>query len=191
VGGTIAGRGVARACASPAALARLCAVATDGSSTIVELDPATGAEINRFPAPEFTSQGPDGLAYDGHSLWYINGFGSRNLWELDPDTGAVRSSTLITAGSGGYDGLAAVGRPVSIQDSSLSDLLDFDPASPTVTRILDIDEQNPGIFLVGGAAGITGPDAIIATVNSGTQVVEIDPATGLVTHQFSTFNTYL
>src|SRR6476620_7995322 len=54
---------------------RLFGIPTDGSNTIIELNPSTGAEINRIPAPESVSLGPDGLAFDGHSLFYINGFG--------------------------------------------------------------------------------------------------------------------
>jgi hypothetical protein len=169
---------------------RLFAVADDGTSSIVELDPTTGAEIHRFAAPESVSQGPDGLAYDGNSVYYINGFSTHNLWALDPDTGAVRSSTLITAGSGSYDGLAALNGKVYITDYGFGRVLEFDPGSHTVTRTIDVAGLNPGVFLVGGLACITGPNALIATSNFGQRVVEIDLASGLVTRSFPTSNTY-
>ncbi len=66
---------------SGTAAGEIFATPIDGSGDIVALDPNTGLEINRFPAPEFTSGGPDGLAFDGTNLWYINGFGSQHLWE--------------------------------------------------------------------------------------------------------------
>lgn len=170
---------------------RLFAVPTDGSNTIVELSPSTGAVLNRFPAPEPVSQGPDGLAYDGHSLFYINGFGTLNLWELNPDTGAVVDSDAVSAGSGSFDGLAALGGKVYVLDFGVSDILEFDPATDAVTRVLDVDALNPGYFLVGGLAGITGPDALVATADFGASgVVEIDPATGLVTHAFTPADFY-
>jgi hypothetical protein len=170
---------------------RLFAVLADGSNSIVELDPATGEELNRFPAPEPVSAGPDGLAFDGTSLFYINGFGSVQLWELDPDTGAVLDADEITAGTQSFDGLAALGGNVYILDYGASDIIEFDPATDTVTNVLDVDALNPGYFLVGGLAGITGPDALVATSDFGASgVVEIDPATGLVTADFVPIDFY-
>jgi hypothetical protein len=58
-----------------AGLERLFAVPTDSTASIVELSPNTGAEINRFVAPAAPSGGPDGLAFDGTSLFYLNGSG--------------------------------------------------------------------------------------------------------------------
>ena len=162
--------------------ARLFAVPNDGSDDIVELDPATAAEMNRFDAPP-VSGGPDGLAFNGSSLFFLNG--SATLWELNPDTGAVLDFDLLTVGSGGYDGLAALGGRVYILDYVWSDLLQFDPVSDTVTSVLDIDGLNPGVTnLVGGLAGITGPDALIVTEGAST-VLEIDPVSGFVSNSFA------
>jgi autotransporter-associated beta strand protein len=164
---------------------RLFAVTTDGSNQIDELDPTDGAVINHFTAPEPVSGGPDGLAFDGTSLFYINGFGTRDLWQLNPDTGAVINSTLITAGSGNYDGLAALDGKIYIQDYTADSILEFDPLTHTVTRTLNIGALNPGSpEIVGGLSGIRAPDALIATANFQT-VLEIDPATGLITHSFT------
>jgi extracellular elastinolytic metalloproteinase len=167
---------------------RLFTTPTDGSSTISELDPLTGAEIHRFPAPEFVSAGPDGLAFDGNSLWFINGFGSQVLWELDPDTGAVRSSTII--GSSIYDGIAALDGKIYVEDSAFFDILVFDPATHSVIDVLDIDGTNPGIFAIGGIAGIHGPNRIVGMSNFGVEIIEIDPSTGVVTSSFPTSSTY-
>jgi VCBS repeat-containing protein len=159
---------------------RLFAVPLSPDNTILELNPATGAVINSFAAPEPTGPGAVGLAFDGSRLFYLNGLGSDTLFQLNPDTGAVVDSNRITAGSGNYDGLAVVGSSVYIQDYNADQVFVFDPGSRTVTRTL-----TPGVDLVGGLAGATGPDALIATVNAGSAVVEIDPVTGVVTHSFN------
>ncbi|MGB5899895.1 MAG: SdrD B-like domain-containing protein [Geitlerinemataceae cyanobacterium] len=168
----------------PTSSGRLFAIPVDSSSEIVEFDPETGAEINRFAAPEFTSGGPDGLAYDGNSLFFINGFGTGQLWELDPDTGAVRDVDSVGGGSGSFDGVATLDGKVYVLDYGFSDILEIDPGSDTVTNVLDIDGINPGTFVLGGLSGIAEPDALLATDGSST-VFEIDPATGTVTNSLA------
>ncbi len=168
---------------------RLFAVATDGSNQIEELNPTDGSVIRHFDAPEPVSGGPDGLAFDGASLFYINGFGTHTLWQLNPDTGAVIAGTVISAGSGNYDGLAALDGKVYIQDFVADAILEFDPTTDTVVRTLNIAALNPGSpSLVGGLAGIRGPDALIAT-GGGQTVLEIDPVSGLITHSFTPSQT--
>ena len=123
-----------------------------------------------------------GLAFDGTSLFFINGYGSDTLWELDPDTGAVIDSDLIPAGSGHYDGLAALGGPSTFSTSAPLDIIEFDPVTDTVTNTLDVDGVN-GDWIGGGLAAIANPDALVVTGASG-EVYEINPATGVITHQF-------
>src|SRR5829696_3104439 len=94
---------------------RLFAVPTGGTQ-IVELNPANGATINSFLAPDPTGGAEIGLAFDGTSLFFINGGGNDRLYELNPDTGAVLDSDLITAGSHHYDGLAVLAGKVYVQD---------------------------------------------------------------------------
>src|SRR5687767_9175552 len=65
---------------------------------IHELNPTTGVVLNTIPAPEPTTNGANGLAFDGSRLFFINGGGSDRLYELNPNTGAVIDSDLITAG---------------------------------------------------------------------------------------------
>ncbi len=164
---------------------RLFAVPDDGSDSIVELNPFNGAELNRFRAPEAVGAGRDGLAFDGRTLYFLNGDGSDMLWELDPDTGVVLDVTPILTGSGEFDGLAALGGNVYILDFALDDILEFEPVSNQITNTLDIDAINLGVSLNGGLAGIRGPNHIVATSNFGTQVFEIDPASGRVRGSFS------
>ncbi len=97
----------------------------DGTDDIVELDPFTGMEVNRFPAPEATSQAPGvpgnaALAYDGVNdrLWYINGSRSDTLFLLDPDTGFVLDQDVIplvltNTNEEAWGGLAVLQNPIT------------------------------------------------------------------------------
>ena len=163
--------------------ARLFAIPADNRNLnlIVELDPVTGAELNRFAAPEPTNANGDGLAFDGTSLYYINGFGTSTLYQIDPKTGAVINSTEIPhPANQRYDGLAALNGMIYIMDSVNDDILVFDPALDGVGAVLDINGVNPGTNLIGGLAGATNPDRLIATVANGRSIVEINPSTGLI-----------
>ena len=166
--------------------ARLFAIADDGRDAIVELNPSTGAVINRFAAPEPINASGDALAYDGKSLFFLNGFGTNLLFELNPDTGIVLHATEIPRPSNQrYDGLAALAGMIYIQDSFNDDILVFDPASNGVVNVIDVNVVNPGTNLLGGLAGILDPDRLVATVAGGRSVVEINPLTGLITNSFT------
>jgi glutamine cyclotransferase len=159
---------------------RLFAVTIAG---ILELDPQTGAQINQFPAPVPPSGGPDGLAFNGKSLFYING--TRTLWELDPDTGAVIDSDALLGGTGTFDSCGFLNGKVYIIDYTASDIFEFDPDSDTVLRVLDINGNNPGVAqIVGGLAGARDPDRLIVTDGLGFAIYEIDPATSKITSTF-------
>jgi Ca2+-binding RTX toxin-like protein len=162
---------------------RLFATPSDirNQNLIVELDPQTGAELNRFAAPETTSANGDGLAYDGTSLYYINGFGTSTLYQLDPDTGVILDSTVIPRPTTQrYDGLAALNGLIYIMDAANDDILVFDPALGGVGTVLDINGVNPGANLIGGLAAAKNPDRLIATLANGRTIVEINPSTGLI-----------
>lgn len=153
--------------------------------SIVEINPVTGAEVRRIPSPKRIDRGSNALAFDGTSLWFLNSFGADVLYQLNPNNGLVINATDITVGSGEFHGLATIGGKVYILDAGFNDILEFDPASGTITATLDIDGANPGTTdFVGGLAAIRNPDRLIATPNNGTMVVEIDPATGQVTSSF-------
>jgi len=158
---------------------RLFAVPEDATDSIVELDPATGDELNRFSAPAITD--PPGLAFDGRSLFLTVG---DTLWELDPDHGTVRDTDLVPGGVYPLGGLAALGGFVYILDDIADDIIVFDPVSDTVDHVWDVDALNSGVDLAGGMAAMTGPDALIVTENFGTNILEIDPSTGLITGSF-------
>ncbi|MEN6496780.1 MAG: SdrD B-like domain-containing protein, partial [Thermoguttaceae bacterium] len=173
--GYLAGLGVANL----ATRQRFFAISTSGGG-IAEIDPTSGQALRGIRAPESWGTG---LAFDGRHLFFIKGDGLDTLWELDPQTGVVLDSDPITVGSGNYDGLAALNGKIYILDYGADDLLEFDPLTDTITRVLDINGINPGANLVGGLAGIRSPDALLATVGANT-LVEIDPASGRITRSF-------
>ncbi len=147
-------------------LNRLFAVKDDGSTNlIVELNPSTGAEINSFFVPEGLFAAPQGLAFDGNSLFLVDNGSPHTLFELDSNTGAIRDFDTIS-GLVTVDGLAVLDRKVYLLDSSANDIIEFDPTSDTVSNTLDIDLENSGISVGGGLAGITGPNALLAIKNN-------------------------
>ena len=170
----------------PSLLARLFALAADGTNSIVELDPATGVEKRRFPAPEPISVTGDGLAFDGQSLFFMNGNGLDMMYELDPDTGTVIDQDPVTVGSRNYEGLAALGGLIYFLDYSLTDIHVYDPTNDSILNTLNINGQNPTVsLLLGGLAGIANPDRLVVVEAGGNRVHEINPATGTITSSFS------
>ncbi|MHC5053532.1 MAG: FG-GAP-like repeat-containing protein [Planctomycetota bacterium] len=149
---------------------------------ISEIHPETGAEINSFPAPVPPDGFADGLAFDGHSLFFMNGFGPFTLWELDPDTGGYRDDDPIpTPGLGPLTGLAALGGMVYVLDEWDFVIWRFDPD----TDVTDPVPLDPGMFIVGGLSGMSTPDdALIAFDAISSWVVEIHPVTGASTPLF-------
>ncbi|MEQ9671648.1 Calx-beta domain-containing protein [Coleofasciculus sp. G2-EDA-02] len=168
---------------------RLFAISNDGYNQIVELNPLTGTEIYRFTAPTWIGGRFNGLAFNGTRLFLTNE--SNQLWELDPNTGAVIDDYWVNRG-GGFGGLATLGSKVYLLDSWASDIIEFDPIREEVTNVLDIDQINPGVYLRDGLSGDNGLNVLWATDRDQRQVFQIDPATGQVIQSFSTdtWNNY-
>jgi Ca2+-binding RTX toxin-like protein len=170
----------------PGVAARLFAVPVDGSAQFVELDPATGAEVFRFNAPQAFSGNRDGLAFNGSSLFSLSGDGTNILYEIDPNSMTIIDADPVTAGSRTYDGLASLGGLVFVLDPVSSDIHVYDPTTDSLVNTLDINAINPTIApLAGGLAAIAGPDRLVVTEAGGSRVLEIDPLTGIVTSQFT------
>jgi VCBS repeat-containing protein len=167
---------------------RLFAAIHSGPAQIQELDPVTGAVVRSFPPPNtssFTTGDNIGLAFDGNSLFYLRFAGSPpTLFELDPDTGAVRDADIVPVSSNLIDGLAALNGKVYLSDAGNNRIHVFDPVTDTIVSTLLVNAD-----LHGGLAGITAPDRLVATTSvtgAATRVVEIDPATGRITSSFFT-----
>ncbi|MDA0920744.1 MAG: hypothetical protein O2945_16855, partial [Planctomycetota bacterium] len=160
-----------------------------GSNQITEIDPATGAQLNSFLSPDSaTSDGADGVAYDGSSLYFVRGphdyaacFGS------EPDTGAVLDSDPFVI-TNSLDAIATLNGNVYIMDFGANDIYVFDTVTDTVTSTLDIDGVNPGFSIVGGLGAVSGgggPDRLVATDFGSGLVHEIDPVSGVITNTFA------
>jgi outer membrane protein assembly factor BamB len=96
---------------------------------ILELNPVSGATVRQFPLPAGFVNGLEGLAFDGRSLFYISHTEGGRLYELDPDTGAVRDVDAVTFGN--FDSLAALNGKTYVGDYNLSTIYEFDPVAFT------------------------------------------------------------
>lgn len=164
-----------------------------GGALIVEFDPLDGSTLNSFPPPVPAGFGPDGLAFDGTTLWFVTGGameGAGTLYALDPDDGSVLDTHTINGGSGGFDGLAALQGLIYVMDYPNNDIVVFSPALETVVDILDIDGSNPGYDIIGGLGAIDQPDALLATGGQplegggSNELLEIDPSSGAIVDSF-------
>ena len=152
---------------------------------IVELDPVNGAELNRFAVPGTANLGgPDGLAYDGHSLFYATavGYGGGTLYELDPDSGAIRDSdSLMSLGvSTEIDGLGAYGGLIFVMNYP-ENRIDF----VNTTADLAVGSWIAPVDIVGGTAGAGARGSIFASNASNGTILELDADTGQVLNSFA------
>lgn len=146
-------------------------------NTIDELQPVTGTVLNSIPTPEFVSGGPDGLAYDGQYLYFINGFGTNQLYRINPATGEVVSSINLT-GLGNFDALGHSGSLLYALDYGSSRILEIDFDAGTVDRIII-----PGLSMIGGLT-FGGSRGTVFVTNSPYAVFEIDLETGVLINSF-------
>jgi hypothetical protein len=150
--------------------------AVDGfADRIVAIDQVSGDITNSFSTPEPTSFsfGPQGLAFNGSGLFFINGFGSNTLFELDPVTGDVIDADPIAQLGifGSIDALAFVDGLVVLQDYGANTLFFVDPVNDVVVRSFAIPAG-----IVGGLAGATSISRIFASDFS--SIYELDAVTG-------------
>lgn len=146
-------------------------------NTIDELHPATGSILNSIPAPEFISGGPDGLAYDGQYLYFINGFGTNQLYRINPETGDVVSSINLT-GLGSFDALGHSGSFLYALDYDASRILEIDFDAGTVERIIV-----PGLSMIGGLT-FGGSRGTVFVTNTPYSVYEMDLESGALVNSF-------
>jgi hypothetical protein len=152
------------------------------ASAIIELNPVNGVELNRFPTPEPTlSPRPVGLAYDGASLFFIDGFGSNTLFELDADTGAVINFDRLTQfGFGEINALAFVDGLVAGLDYLSGEVYFGNPDEDTIVR----QWSAPPATFLDGMAGATARNSIFISDGQNT-VYELDALTGALRHTLS------
>jgi subtilisin family serine protease len=146
--------------------------------TIDELNPATGSVINSIPAPEFVSGGPDGLAFDGQYLYFINSFGTNRLYRINPQNGAVISSINLS-GLGSFDALGHSGNFLYVLDYGSARIFEIDFDEQTVERIIV-----PGFPMIGGLT-FGGSRGTMFVTNSPNMIYELDAESGALVNSFS------
>lgn len=155
-----------------------------GTSILAELDPATGSIIAQLTLPEAASGGPDGLAFDGVFLYYINSFGTGRIHQINPVTGAVANSKLIP-GLSSIDGLAHDGVNLYALDYDRNQIIEIDYALGEITQRI-----TPGIDL-GGGISFGGSRGTVFVSNFEARIYELDLATGTVVNHFAPSGTIL
>lgn len=140
---------------------------------IVRLHPSNGEVIESFalPGTEAGSSGPQGLAYDGVALYYVNGFGTDAIYQLDAETGEVLQSGTIE-GLPEVDALAHSGSALYAVSYEANAIFEVDLASKTVVRVIE-----PGISL-GGGVTFGGTRGTLFASDFSATIHEIDPASG-------------
>jgi glutamine cyclotransferase len=151
-----------------------------GPAFITELDTTSGTQINQFPSPIAFGPGV-GLAFDGGSLFYTAADGSRRVWELNPNTGAVIDLDTYAVGSGNFDGLGMLNGRLYLSDAGANTIYVIDPVTDTITATLPIAAD-----LIGGLTGASGPDELIAVSFSGGNynALRLNPTTGAILGSF-------
>jgi subtilisin-like proprotein convertase family protein len=155
------------------------------NEVIQEIDYLTGAVLNTFPMPVIDNSTNTGLAFDGTFLWVLAGSsGNDNIYQMDPDTGAILDTHPLT-GNQGWDGLAALNGLLYVLDDFIDDRITvYNPVQRRVVNTLNIGAIND-IFISGGLAAITGPDRLYVTSTFGSTMYEINPTSGVVTNEWS------
>ncbi|WP_158520982.1 choice-of-anchor Q domain-containing protein [Fuerstiella marisgermanici] len=149
-----------------------------GENSIVELNPDTGAELNRFSAPvTLSTQNDQGLAYDGSSLFFIDGTSANTLYELNPETGAVIDSDTLPAPTVRLvEGLTAFRGRIFLLDSNNDQIHEFDPVTDTIVSTIGTAFNSDGAL-----ASLASDDRLLVAQDvSGTNLHEVDPTDGSI-----------
>ena len=160
---------------------RLFATTFFGTHRVQELDPADGTILNEFALPNPQASFTQGLAFgDGTLFYYENS--AKTLYELDPETGAIRDQTSLAAefANRNIGGLAAMNGLVYMLDSTsitaAPALVVFDPVSDQVTATFP---RLLGVTVEGGLAALPGENLLV-TSSTNDEFLFLDPATGQI-----------
>lgn len=138
-----------------------------------------------MPLPELPTDGPDGLALIGNSLFYSEGIelgGSLTLYELDATTGAViDSDSFASLGLPSHvDALATVGGLLVAVDYATDRLYFVDTNADTAVGSIALS-----VDVVGGAAGAGSRGSIFVTNFNADAIYEVDANTGALLNSFN------
>ena len=159
-----------------------------GTSNIIELDPATGDQIDQLTAPRPVGR-DDALAFDGEFVWYISSNEPTLLFQLDPETDTIEGQFQLPD-SGPKNSMAVLNGLVYISENGLfeQDILVFSPSQGRIIASIDYDGINDvsaGRDLGTGLAGVRNPDRLLVTTAGSGEVLELDPVTGEILGEFA------
>ena len=151
----------------------------EDSDEIHQLDPDTAAIVRSVPLPESIS-GDAGLAFAGQTLYFVSDAGT-TLYELDPASGAITDEILLAdlGITDSVNGLAYLNGAVVAQAAASNKLYFIDPFENTLNATV-----TTAVSLVGGLSG-AGSRGTLFAVESGGDIVEINPADGSVINNFA------
>lgn len=153
-------------------------------SEIAEINPVNGAVVNSFSTPEAASGGPDGLAFDGHSVYFINSFGSGTIFKLNGSDGSIEK-TLNLPGAPSIDALGHSGTYLYALNYGTGTIYEVDVEAGVVLRSI-----TPGVAL-GGGMSFGGSRSTLFVSNFTGPIHEIDLASGDVVNSIpQTGNIY-
>jgi hypothetical protein len=166
-----------------------------GTSWILEHDPQTGAELNRFAPPVALDQ-DSGLAYDGVNLYFHSGRDEYDdtVYKLNPNDGTLLGQYTLPH-SWTRSGLAVIGQTLFASEwhPSHNNIEVIDLVTGEHQRTMTFsgtNSQGTRLLVNRGLGEIRGPDALLATATtlgepSGpTEILELDPMTAGITSRF-------
>ncbi len=132
-----------------------------------------------IPLPEPTSDDA-GLAFAGNTLYFVAHDGSV-LYKLDPASGAIVDTVALgdLGITEGINGLAYLNGQLVAQSAAGNSLYFIDPYTNSLQSTI-----TASVSLAGGLAG-AGSRGTLFVVDSGGDIVEIDPADGSVVNNFA------
>jgi hypothetical protein len=165
-----------------------------GQSEITELDPQTGTALNSFAPPSTPNQNA-GLACDGTSLYFLSNNSTYNtVSRLDPSTGAVLGQYTLPDNST-RTGLTVLGSNLYDLDwnpnHNYIEIYDLATGSPKGS--INFRAANPtasNLMLDGDLGTLRDSNLLLAVAHpvgsyTPTNVVELDPVTGVIQRQFA------
>lgn len=152
-------------------------------SNFVQLDPQTGEALDTFATPVLCQpEGACGLAYDGHSLFYVDSTDpAQRIYELNPRDGVIWNS--MPSPSDAVDGLAWDGGALYALSFSENRIYRLNLPDGTVDAVLEIDS-----LAIGGLAAENGRLLASSVLNG--EIYEVDPASGAITATLVTSSAF-
>ncbi len=144
---------------------------------IYEINTETGAVLNSFSSPVYSSYYYNGLAFSGDKLFFSGPDYSNNIFVLDPETGTIISG--FPSNCGYCMGLAYIDPYLYAYDYYGNTINILNPLNGNVVRTI-----YPPIYLYGDIDG--GNDRLF--VSDGSMIYELDITNGSIKNSFYGIN---